>query len=700
MDLRSPEARLMALLAWRTDALSDGVAAEDLPTPSDLEIVAKTSPDQLRNKEDLGRLLFLRDKFMCLQWASEIIAVVSGQFVIDPKDADELEAWEDEDEDKDEVPALVDDAPADDDAGIAGTAAESDDQDADEQQPTVDIASMHFAEFEWSGDAPPIAPQRLRAVYLDDGSIRLTWNPHSGGEMAIYRVVTNEEYVPYSPNAGLQVAVTQASGTEDRRPVNGTTRFYTVWVHVGDSLEEAAAAPPVLLAQEVVVAPPFDLRLREEEGVVTGRWTSAAGVAEVVVIRVPAGRGGGPLLDPSYRIAEATKNLRGFVDDTPGRGQRLEYRFFAAAEVGDQVVYSPPVVAQVQISADLEPVVDLTCEVLPSDQGRTYARLSWTPLGADQVDIYRTTVQPQASESSSLREAEQLAAAGLTEEFLVVQEPELEQRADGTYVSTMRVLVPANANRLFFTPVTVAGAIVRVGTSVPMTRAAIISDARIVERVTWQLLTFDWPEGAGSVGLYLTAEGQERLVEPGEPDLVLNYEDYVRHGGWHLRGLLPPAPCEVFLVPLAYQDRERVVSDPIRISYPGVIRIEYRLFGDAGPLRQRALRLGGRRILEVRADRELRSLPLVVVYRKDRLPLSVDDGEWVKVRTPTGGETTRVTLPLPDHTWERLGEFDHPRERAGYMRVFADPPQESPIPVAVIDPPVETLYRGVDIETA
>ncbi|MDD0859584.1 hypothetical protein NHF46_21500 [Arthrobacter alpinus] len=66
---------------------------------------------------------------------------------------------------------------------------------------------------------------------------------------------------------------------------------------------------------------------------------------------------------------------------------------------------------------------------------------------------------------------------------------------------------PMEWTRTYFTPVTVLDGRAHVGPSSVSTRPTRIRNAKVVERVDSQILTFEWPEGADAVMVYTGATG-------------------------------------------------------------------------------------------------------------------------------------------------------------------------------------------------
>jgi hypothetical protein len=254
--------------------------------------------------------------------------------------------------------------------------------------------------------------------------------------------------------------------------------------------------------------------------------------------------------------------------------------------------------------------------------------------------------------------------------------------ADGR--STMQgVPWPADQPRVHFTVVSVQDGRVRVGRTATLSRTSAVQDVRLVERVDWQLLTFDWPHGAAMVQVHLTASGEELGELPERPVAQLDAAAYKAQGGLRLQGLLPSRGCDLLLVPVSFYEGRKVHGTPARVIYPGLLQLRYRLLGDAGAFKGSVLKRLGRLTLEVRSDQQVRqSPPLVLVHNPDRLPLDLHDGEPL----------LRVSGPLAKDDWVVLKDFQLERDRKGWLRLFVDWDRPGP-GVAVLDPPVSTLRR-------
>jgi hypothetical protein len=231
--------------------------------------------------------------------------------------------------------------------------------------------------------------------------------------------------------------------------------------------------------------------------------------------------------------------------------------------------------------------------------------------------------------------------------------------------------------KIYFTPVTVMqdGA-AWVGEAVTVLNPPAVHQAKLIQRVDWQLLTLDWPDGATSVQVFISPQGEPLRGHDREPVLTLSRKEHQDLGGIRMRaGTLPAQGCDVHLVAVSYHNGRQYSGRPLPLRYRGLLRLDYRIVPCG-------IRRSSRRRLEVRSDAVVRSrLRLVIVSGPDRLPLSLAHGrELADAATPL----------LQRGEWLRVLDFDLPE--SGWVRMFVDLP-DPPADIAVLDPPIDTLRR-------
>jgi hypothetical protein len=91
----------------------------------------------------------------------------------------------------------------------------------------------------------------------------------TGPNCVLYRVVTSDRHMPYSPESGHVLTVTGGTEATDRRPFTSGLRHVQVWVNRGPSEPAARRTQPELHCQETAIAPVRNIDLREDHGSVS-----------------------------------------------------------------------------------------------------------------------------------------------------------------------------------------------------------------------------------------------------------------------------------------------------------------------------------------------------------------------------------------------------------------------------------------------
>ena len=217
-----------------------------------------------------------------------------------------------------------------------------------------DFAAFSFGE--QLGEVHAIGLRRRQRGEDSSGLLELTWPPYlpaAGGAetVVIYRVVSEEDDPPYSPDRAHLVAGSTATSATDERPPGAAVRHYQVWVNTGPTHGQALAAQPVKYAEAVLVSPVRDFLIREDNGQVIGQWNVPSAVSDVFIYRIPAEEAGREGLQ--HRILTGSDNRGGFVDTEAQRGQRYIYRVRCAVTVDGVMRLSEATEATVAVSAVL-----------------------------------------------------------------------------------------------------------------------------------------------------------------------------------------------------------------------------------------------------------------------------------------------------------------------------------------------------------
>lgn len=543
-----------------------------------------------------------------------------------------------------------------------------------------------FAALDFSEDLGN--PGALRVAYTAGGT-RLTWDDTDtvDGEVALYRVVSTDDYPGYAPEFAELVTVTRERTATDLREFSAAVRYFQVWRNTGPRIEEAVVRQPRLHAQSAVVAPIQGLSLREDAGRVIGQWAVFPGVTRVHVYRIPIERAAQAGLDPQYRIAPDETNLSGFIDREATRGKRYLYRFCAEASIDGVARLSPAVGQAVAVSALLTPVDDLSVRSYGTADDWLFD-LEWTNPVAGRVLIYRTQSPPSAGLDLEVLDESALPGGGLTVASRLVHptHPGAEGRTGMREVPS-----PSGWDRVYFTPVTMIEGRARVGRSVSQVVIPLPGDPVIVERTFHQVLKFNWPGNAAAVAVGIGPRGAPATTpQEGPGYLEVGRDAYQRQGGLQFAHRLNPRGCTVHLAGISFVNRERTYGGAVSVSYPGLLQLFY-----TTEFKRNLMLVTDRVLIRVSADRELDNCPpFVLIHNADRLPLHVADGE----RLPTVLNVDQVAAPAEQFRPARLTTVlsdiayrASVRGRSGYLRLFVDIDPDMLRHVALLDPAVHNL---------
>jgi hypothetical protein len=526
------------------------------------------------------------------------------------------------------------------------------------------------------------------------GSCELAWPPYQpgGDAMVIYRLISEEDNAPYSPDRARLVAATTATNAVDGPPDAAAIRYYQVWVNVGPTRAEALAAQPVKHADGLVVSRVHDCVIRQDSGQVIGSWTVPAAVSTVFVSRVPAHEAGRE--GPQHRILLDRDNRAGFVDLQAIPGQRYVYRVRAAVPVDGVLRLSAAVDNEIDIAAVLAPVADLSVTALPGAAG--VFELNWTAPPVGQVAIYRSRRGPTAgAETAELPEAA-LEQVGLTPDLRLTQPVTGRVNSQGQMQSVMTgVSWPEGWSRAYFTPVTVLAGRALLGRTLSSVRTGVIRDVDLTEYCSKQVLTFDWPEGAAMVVVYLAPKGYDPRNGLTGTSFEITLEEYEKYGGLQLpNGKLPVAGCSLHLAPVAFSAGRRATGAVRSIEYAGLLRLQYAVQLTRDPEGRPS-----HASIFLRSEYDVPGSPaFVLINHPDRIPLSHSDGEAVNV-APLDAQGRLAAIPSKELRWSSLSTQGTTeawgadlRGRRGWIRLFVNTPTAARLrTIALLDPPISTL---------
>lgn len=529
-----------------------------------------------------------------------------------------------------------------------------------------------FAPFAWADG--PAEPFGHLSAEQDGEGVLLAWTPApTRAAVTLYRVVESASSWPSgAPELGASVGITRAtSGTVTLHPT-GPVTYLAVWVNQGDSLLSAAHAQPRLVGVAQIVWPPTELSVQVTANRTVAALLTAPEGSRVEVQRFP--KGANVSYDINRELDRDYVSSTGFRDLTPPMGSDLVYAAFCVAELADgRSVVSTPITAVAHVVPEVQ---QLTVQVARSSSTPGAYDLTWLPPSNGKVYLYATPEHPPHGLENEPRTAEIIEGQGLTPEFRI-NYPPIDL---GGLMTIKDYSVDPSWVRVHFVAVHwVSDESVWVGPAVSMVTPHAPSHAEIVERVDSEIITFAWPEGVTVVQAYQGPTGESLDPAGSEPIAQLTDDEYVRMGGMRITRTLPSQGCAVHLFGVVYLDGRPVYSEPTSLDYPGITRLRYGVvpYGYDGNPAGNAQPASYRLFAEV--DDQLHDTSLVIVGRRDRLPLHPTDGQHLQ----------QVNVSLVAGQRSMIAELSFGGAPA-FIRAFV---QDEAVAgsVAVLDPPIHEL---------
>ncbi|MBH0779607.1 hypothetical protein [Nocardia bovistercoris] len=522
---------------------------------------------------------------------------------------------------------------------------------------------------------------------------RLSWPAAGPGADRVvrYRVTALDDEEPYRADGGRVIGETDSNEIVDTAPLINAVRFVAVWRFGADTVEQADARPAVAVARGHITCAPVGFTISTDHGSVAGQWSTLARTRRVRVYREPVEAGVRRAEEP-YRILADQDNLTGFTDTEAVPGVEYVYRAVSEIDAGEGTILSEPVFAEAAIPGDLRPVTDLAVtETVDGEQ--IWLDLAWTPPPTGTVSIYRTAAKPPLSLSEEAMDRGSISSTAIAPDARLDDTSLLPNPVVAGVVSRMtKIAWPQNWVFVHLTPVTTVGDQVQVGATVTAVRDGSIRAARIIERCDEQFITLTWPEGTDEVRVHLADQHipvESAVAEP--PDSVMHAAGYDRDGGLRLPDPLPARGCAVHLVPVTYSGGLARPGAVTTVAYPGLLRVRYEIGFTTDKRRERWL------VVKLASELDVNPAPpFVLVHREDRIPLHRKDGHrFTEYHYDQNSGPARMEAIHPmemrradDHLIWRVRIED----RRGFVRLFADINVEHQGLLALLDPPVRTLW--------
>ncbi|GAA1471542.1 hypothetical protein GCM10009621_04160 [Corynebacterium felinum] len=477
-----------------------------------------------------------------------------------------------------------------------------------------------FAPFNWSSDTrakdtvtakaetpatPATSDEDTPDTSTNPTSVLVYWEHIDAGDnIVFYRLVGSNKEEQCSPESGDILVHTKGRAFRDTIPPHVGMRHYMVWAYVGPNAKEAIKTQPIFVGETALALPPRDFSLVETNGTVSGTWTPLIGHEDAQVFVREHGHNT-PLDIPQCEIREGVTG-RNFTYTVPTRGKTYDFQVFPGYTFrGVRRRGHGSAIITRTISANIQQVEITTAFRIPGVE-HDQIHLSWIAPPTGEVKIYLTCTEPKPDmiglsiDSSYIADDEALG----TTEWVSTYEREPGTQVDET------VIWPSDWSQVYCVPVNVVGDKSMVGTFKVVNRVSPIKEYSLHERVSSQLITFDWPQGAALVQVHSSQSNiSEELVE----------EDYRRQGGIRLK--LHHLGDTVTLAPKSLYAGIYTEAEVTEIAYDGLKTYSY------GVIHSHPHGQDISKLWIWRNDAQDRKPPtFVMVYNEERLPLHINDG--------------------------------------------------------------------------
>jgi hypothetical protein len=534
-----------------------------------------------------------------------------------------------------------------------------------------------------------------------DGGTALRYSWPDPGEGELFRVVVSDHEAPFSPDDADDVGTSEASLLRDATELSTAIRFVTVWGY--EVLDRAARelGQPRKVAEGIYVQPVQEWVIEHDRDarMVFSSWRRPVYPSHVTgrvrVAKLPVGEPIGKHLRGQNWLRSSLQipnSEQGFQDGALRPGETHTYVAGLEVQLEGRTLVSAPKRVQIVPEAEPDRIMDLQVESITQDR-KELLRLTWTQRQGTQVQFCRSTTpaRPEAVSRGRIGVA-QMADAGVPAEQMIrnIPSPTGEVSADGRERWVLEGLDwPRGStwDTLHLTPITRLGQDeVLIGAPAQLRRAGRIEQVRVIQRMSWQLVTFTWPGEALAVELRIGfADGEPDLSTPAHA--VVEKAAYERSGGFRLERGLPPEGCRLFLNAVTHFEGRRIASEPTIAAVEPLWGYRYSVqwgigrTGGGTRLLQRAAAMRRRNIAQIDIDSIVGTVPgheaptFVLLHRPDRLPMHADDGARVAIyaERPDGQvpppPQDGVPAPL---TGRRELWFDEEDMGPGWYRLMVD----------------------------
>lgn len=449
----------------------------------------------------------------------------------------------------------------------------------------------------------PNPPSDLRATVEGTG-VSLTWQPSTTAHVT-YTVVRKERARPNTVQDGLEVSSNLAgcSYDDDATSVSGIPLYYAVYSGYSAVKSDIAAvlAQPVMVTQSV-----RSLQVKTDDQQIDLNWEAPPNAYAVIVVRkeqsMPAS------VSDGERVGEYRSAQKQLTDRQIQNGHTYYYAFYCQfKDQSGRFVLSSAEHISATPDVPPQPLQRLDIKSKRVDQEYEVA-ITWERPARGQVEV-RKTLQPFSLPLGTVKSEQELLAYG---ERLGQHQGQIIERWSKPGVA-------------YYTPLLLYQGMGYVGTSQHFACVETLTDLEILNLGDRLQFSWRWPVDCQEVQI---AYSKTDWPGSGVADTVsqrVSLAMYERLGGhWYLVGSTDQE-YYVSITAVVIVDKVRISAAEIRrqVRQKNLLEIRYEI-KHSGLLHHRPA-------LSLTVNR-LEALPnLVLVTRRDRLPLHKNDGDHIRV---------------------------------------------------------------------
>ncbi|GCE22969.1 double zinc ribbon domain-containing protein [Dictyobacter kobayashii] len=460
---------------------------------------------------------------------------------------------------------------------------------------------------------PPMPALQLQAS-VSGTLVSLNWQPSSTQGVS-YKIVRKAHSQPVTPTDGKLLATLTATSYDDTQSEVGAPLYYAIFTEY----EDVIAPQPTLLNKPIFLLQDVHNEIIEvHNNQVLLKWTPPPNVHKVIIVRKEsiAPRS----IDDGIRLT-STEQAR-FVDHDVLNEHTYYYGIYSQFNNQGKILTSPGKI--VKARPESPPTVISKLEISNEKLAQGYrVQLSWPQSAKGKVVILKSEKSTRLSPGESIP-VDQLQNYGQT----------LEGLAHSLVETWLKQGI------CYYTPVVTFGGMAYIGNEVPYACIDEVTNLRSENMGNKIRLQWNWPASCQEVAITYNHDGWQY---PAAKTHYITKAEYENVGYFELREDRPQE-CYIRVATLIRQGQNRIQAPGIKLQarLAPKITLTYEI---------RKARFGKKRMLYIRAQTPGLLPAMVLICRRERLPLQKNEGERLWHQGPTHIER-ELSMPLPEQNYQ------------------------------------------------